>query len=160
MSNLFESLVVQEKSPFDVDRLADSFRRSQTDWSIPEAFLGILVSAALADGQMQVEEQQAILHLASRSRALKALSAEELSRINDTVNQRLVNRPQALQEACDTLPLDMGPCVFAHCVDILLADGQLLPVEAAFLEDVATRLRVDPDKARLISEALFIKAQY
>lgn len=158
--SVFESLVVQAKSPFDLEQLADQFRRSQTDWSIPEAFFGILVCAAMADGQMQGAEQEAILHLASRSPALKALSLAELSQMNEVVNQRIVNRPQALQEACDTLPLEMGPCVYAHCVDILLADGQLLPMEATFLEELVPRLRVQPDVAQKIAEVMVMKAKY
>ena len=158
--SVFDSLVVKEKSPFDLDQLADRFRRSNTDWTIPEAFLGVLLSAAFADGEMQAAERDQILHIASRSRALNSISAAELSRINGVVNERLASRPTALQEACGTLPLDMGPSVFAHCVDLLLADGQLLPAEAAFLEELVTQLSVDQQVASQIMEALLIKAQY
>ena len=34
--------VVEQKTPFDIDKLTDRFRRKSTDWSIPEAFLCIL----------------------------------------------------------------------------------------------------------------------
>jgi len=158
--NIFEAMVVQEKSAFDINQLADRLRRRNTGWTIPEAFLGILISAAMADGGMGVAEQETILHLASRSRALNAVGPSDLARINETVNERFVSRPDALQEACDTLPVDMGMSVFAHCVDILLADGQLVPSEAAFLEELVQRLSLDAAKANQITEALFIKAQY
>lgn len=157
---MFESLVVPKKSSFDLTHLADQLRRRNTGWTIPEAFLGILIAAATVDGQLEFAEQQAIVHLATRSRALKSIPPAELSRINDLVNQRLLERPQALQEACDTLPLDMGPSIFAHCVDILLADGQLLPSEAAFLEELIKHLQIEAETANQITEALFIKAQY
>lgn len=160
MRSVFESLVVEDKSPFDLAQLADRFRRGNTGWTIPEAFMGILVAAAFADGEMQAEERAEIMHLASRSRALQALPPAELSRINDVVNERLATRQMALQEACDTLPLDMGPAVFAHCVDIFLADGQLLPAEAAFLEELVTQLSIDATQAGQILEALIIKSQY
>lgn len=157
---MFEDLVVRDKTPFNLDQLADRFRRRNTGWTIPEAFLGVIVSAAMADGEMDGSEQEAILHLASRSRALKSLSHADLARINDTVNQRLLDRPEALREACDTLPPEMGLSVFAHCVDLLLADGQLLSSEARFLQELVGLLSVDPAKANLITEALIIKAQY
>jgi len=157
---MFGSLIVQEKSPFDIDQLADRFRRRNTGWSIPEAFLGLIISAAMADGEMDQTEQEAILHLASRSRALKALSHADLARINQVVNERIATRPDALQEACDTLPQDMALSVFAHCVDILLSDGQLHQLEAKFLEDLVQRLSIPSDKANVITEALILKAQY
>lgn len=160
MNNIFKSMVAQEKSEFDLGQLADRLRRQNTGWTIPEAFVGILISAAMADGGMGVEERETILHLASRSRALKAISGAELSRINEVANERFSTRPDALQEACDTLPVDMALSVFAHCVDILLSDGNLAPSEAQFLETLVERLALDPEKANQITEALFIKAQY
>lgn len=157
---MFDQIVVGKKSEFDVGKLADKLRRRNTGWSIPEAFLGVIICAAMSDGQMEVAEQEAILHLASRSRALKTLSHADLGRINEVVNHRILSSPDALQEACDTLPLDMGPSVFAHCVDILLSDGQLVPAEAAFLQELVTKLGIDPDLANRLTEAMFIKAQY
>ncbi|MBX2801893.1 MAG: tellurite resistance TerB family protein [Myxococcales bacterium] len=158
--NVFRSFVVEERSPFDVQKLADSFRHRNTGWSIPEAYMGILISAAAADGSIQVEEQEEIVRLARRSRALSALNQGDLAQINTTVNDRLEARPEALREACETLPADMCLPVFAHCVDIVLSDGELLTSEGAFLEQLIPMLDIDPDHARRIMEVLLLKAQY
>lgn len=157
---VFQSFVVEEHSPFDVQKLADKFRHRNAGWSIPEAYLGILVSAAIADGSFHAAEQQEITRLASRSRALGSLDAAELSTLNDTVNERLQNRPDALKEACATLPAEMCLPVFAHCVDIILSDGELMQTEAEFLDKLVPLLDIDNDSARRVMEVLLLKAQY
>jgi tellurite resistance protein len=158
--NVFQSVAVEKKSPFDVNKLADKFRYRNTGWTIPEAYLGVLVSAAMADGSFNVEEQQTIMTLARRSRSLAALSPADLSAANDVVNERLHNRPNALKEACETLPADMCLPVFAHCVDIILSDGELMTQEAKFLDDLMPLLSIDADSGRRVMEVLLLKAQY
>lgn len=158
--NVFQQFTVAEKSPFDVDKLADRFRHRNTGWSIPEAFLGIMFQAAMADGAFDAAEVAAIQQVASRSRALNSVSPQELAAANNSVNEKLKNRPDALKEACETLPADMCLPVFAHCVDIILSDGQLLKPEAEFLQQLAQMLDVDPANARRVMEVLLLKAQY
>lgn len=158
--NVFQSMAVEKKSPFDVEKLADRFRHRNTGWTIPEAYLGVLISAAMADGSFNTEEQQTIMTLARRSRALSALSPAALAQANDTVNERIHSRPEALKEACGTLPGDMVLPVFAHCVDIVLSDGELLKPEAEFLDRLRTMLDIDEENARRVMEVLLLKAQY
>lgn len=158
--NIFQQFTVESKSPFDVDKLADRFRHRNTGWTIPEAFLAILLSAAIADGSLNEEEGQTIQAVARRSRALSSLAPADLARANDSVNERLQARPAALQEACETLPADMCMPVFAHCVEIILSDGQLLKTEADFLQNLATLLDITPENSRRIMEVLLLKAQY
>jgi len=158
--NVFQAFVKEDRSPFNVEQLADRFRHRNTGWSIPEAYLGILVSAAVADGGFHVEEQQEIMVLARRSRALASLSAPELAAANEKVNDRLQSRPEALKEMCDTLPADMCLPVYAHCVDIILSDGELQASEAQFLERLVPMLDIDPESARRVMEVLLLKAQY
>ncbi len=159
-ASFIQQATVEQKSPFDVDKLADRFRRGNTGWSIPEAFLCILYSATAVDGSFDPKEVEAVKSVVSRSRAMAALSPHALAKADDTVNERLQTRPNALQEACDTLPADMCLTVFAHCVDIILSDGQLLKTEADFLSDLVKMLDVAPDDARRIMEVLLLKAQY
>jgi uncharacterized tellurite resistance protein B-like protein len=159
-ASLFQQATVEQKSPFDVDKLADRLRRGNTGWSIPEAFLCILYSATAADGSFDPKEIEAIKSVVSRSRAMASLSPEALAKADDTVNERLQSRSNALQEACDTLPVDMCLSVFAHCVDLVLADGELLKTEADFLSDLARMLDLAPADAQRVTEVLLIKAQY
>jgi tellurite resistance protein len=158
--NVFQTFAVEKKSPFDVEKLADRFRYRNTGWTIPEAYLCVLISAAMADGNFNPEEQQEIMTLARRSRALAALSPSDLATANNTVNERMASRPEALKEACETLPGDMCLSVFAHCVDIILSDGELLGPEAAFLEKLMPLLSIERDSARRVMEVLLLKAQY
>ena len=114
----------------------------------------------MADGVFDGVEVQAIQTVAQRSRALTAMSPEDLAKTNDIVNEKLRNRPDALKEACETLPADMCLPVFAHCVDIVLSDGQLLVDEAEFLQQLIRLLDIDPANARRVMEVMLLKAQY
>jgi uncharacterized tellurite resistance protein B-like protein len=158
--SIFQDYVVQEKSPFDLEKLSEKFRRRHTGWSTAEAYLCILLTASVADGDFDPEEAESIKTLARRSRTLSALPAGELAKINAIVSQRMGQNPNALQEACGTLPADMCLPVFAHCVEIILADGQLLKSEAEFLDEIAKLLEINPEHARRMLEALLLKAQY
>lgn len=158
--NIFQTYVAPEKSPFDLDKLSERFRRGNTGWSTAEAYLCILFAASMADGNFDPEESASIQTTARRSRALSALSASELAKANNVVNQRMAQNRNALQEACATLPQDMCLAVFAHCVDIILADGQLLNSEADFLHELTTMLDIDPEHAKRVLEVLLMKAQY
>jgi uncharacterized tellurite resistance protein B-like protein len=157
--SIFQQITVEQKSPFDVEKLADRFRHRNTGWSIPEAFLGVLYSAAAADGSFDTKEVDTIRGLVSRSRAMTALAPADLAKADQTVNERL-RAPGALEAACQTLPADMCLPVFAHCVDIMLSDGQLLKPEADFLSNLAKMLDIDGDSARRVMEVLLLKAQY
>jgi uncharacterized tellurite resistance protein B-like protein len=162
--NVFQSFAVEKAvekpTPFDIDKLADKFRHRNTGWSIPEAYICLLFSAAMADGSFNGPEGETIKIAASRSRAMTALSPADLANVNTTVNQRLQQNPNALTEACQTLPAEMCLPVFAHCVDIILSDGQLLKPEADFLQKLVTMLDIEPDNARRVMEVLLMKAQY
>jgi uncharacterized tellurite resistance protein B-like protein len=50
--------------------------------------------------------------------------------------------------------------VFAHCVDIVLSDGQLEESEAKFLQQIAELLDIEPANSRRVMEVLLLKAQY
>ena len=124
------------------------------------AFLCLLLSAAAVDGNVALEEQAEIYALARRSRALKSVNANQLAAANASVNQRLKDRPNGLQEACLSLPADMRLPVFAHCVDIILADGSLLPVEADFLNKIMTFMGLDAVDGKRVMEVLLVKNRF
>ncbi len=158
--NVFQNFAVEKPSPFDVNKLADKFKHRNTGWSIPEAYLCILFSAAMADGTFDGAESETIKLAVSQSRAMTALSPQDLAAANNSVNQRLQQNPNSLQEACQTLPADMCLPVFAHCVDIILSDGQLLKGEAEWLQQLMALLDIEPDNGRRVMEVLLMKAQY
>lgn len=160
--NIFEAAPESARnSSFDLEKLSRQFREQRaTDWSVPEAFLCLLLSAAAADGNVSLEEQAEIHALARRSRALKSVPANQLAAANAAVNQRLKNRQNGVQEACESLPVDMRLPVFAHCVDIILADGALLPVEADFLNKIMAFLDIETADGKRIMEVLLVKNRF
>ncbi|MBI1361026.1 MAG: hypothetical protein GC155_12175 [Alphaproteobacteria bacterium] len=160
--NIFQaSPEPKQPSTFDFDKLTEQFRQHRnTDWTVAEAFLCLLLAAASSDGVVAQEEQAEIRALTRRSRALKSVSEQQLAQANSVVVERLNSRPNGLQEACDSLPMDMRLPVFAHCVDIILADGVLLPVEAEFLNKITAYLGLDPSDSKRVMEVLLVKNRF
>jgi hypothetical protein len=159
-ANIFETRAVETRSPFDIEKLSDKYKPRNSDWTIPQAFLYIIIDAAMVDGHWDVQEEETIKALAKRSRVLRALSPQELADVNGVVLERRANRPDALKEACDTLPADMCLPVFALAVDIVLSDGDLLKPEAEYLQNLVPLLDIAPDHAHRVMEVLLLKDQY
>lgn len=161
--NIFQAAPPEPKqsTSFDFEKLAEQFKgQRNTDWTVPEAFLCLLLSASAADGNVALEEQAEIHALVRRSRALKTVNQNQLAQANTVINQRLKSRPNGLQEACESLPSDMRLPIFAHCVDIILADGALLPVEADFLNKIMAYLSIEPADGKRIMEVLLVKNRF
>ena len=106
------------------------------------------------------EEQEEVKALLMRSRALKTMDQAQLASANQTISKRLAERKNGLEEACTALPADMRLPVFAHCVDIILSDGALVPVEADFLNRISGLLELKPEEAKRIMEVMLIKNRF
>lgn len=158
--NIFKDFAVAERSPFDLEKLSNQFRARHSDWTIPEAYLALIMAATTADGQYHPTEHETFMNVVRRSRALSALPADALRAAEKNVQERARTRKAWLAEACETLPSDMRLSVFAHCVDVALSDGELLEVETRFLHELVQLMDIPPDKARRLMEALLVKAQY
>lgn len=104
---LFTPLTVESRPAFSLQDLVSEFPEHHSDWSIPEAFLCLVLSAAFADGRLADQEAEELRALAHRSRILKNLTENELAALNAVVVKRRTDRPDYIQEACQTLPRDM-----------------------------------------------------
>ena len=153
-----------EKAPDafpDISKLEEEFNEnSESDWTIPEAFLCLLLEAAFSDGSLAAEEREEIAALVKRSRTMKRLSPQQMSAVNQTVNERMRERKEGLREACLALPADMRLSVYAHCVDIVLADRQLRETEEDFLNRIAEIMRLDPEMTTAVRRVMLIKNRY
>jgi uncharacterized tellurite resistance protein B-like protein len=158
--DLFAPVTTQKKQPFSLKELVAEFPNSQSDWSIPESFFCLVLSAALADGRMAQQESEELKALSHRSRILRNLDPNELAALNRTVVKRRADRPEWLSEACRALPHDMHLSVFVHCLDICLADGAMVAAEAEFLETLLEHLSVSEDDARQAMRILSVKNRY
>ena len=129
-------------------------------WSMPEAFFCVLFCAAVCDGQMAREEQEELLTLVHRSRALKTLSEEALSQVNASVVERLRGSDLALAEACTALPPDVRASAFAHALDIVLSDGDLSEDKSKFLNALVSHFNMDERTVRSIADVIILKNKY
>jgi uncharacterized tellurite resistance protein B-like protein len=159
--NFFEAPPERPPSNFNLEKLAADFGKGRnSDWTVGEAFLCLLLCAVSADGIMSREEQEEVRALLLRSRALKTLNQNQLAAANAVIKKRLGERKDGLEEACIALPSDMRLPVFAHCVDIILSDGNLAPVEADYLNRITAMLDLDKGQAKGVMEVLLIKNRF
>jgi len=91
---------------------------------------------------------------------LEALSLLAESAANAIIQKRLAERKNGLEEACTALPSDMRLPVFSHCVDIILSDGNLAPIEADFLNRITAMLGLEAADAKQVMEVLLIKNRF
>lgn len=129
-------------------------------WSAPEAFVAVLFSAVTCDGELAPVEHEELLALVHRSRALKSLTPQQLSVLNTQVLERLRSSDNGLQEACQALPAEARLPVFAHALDLVLADGELNEDEADFLNAIILYLKLDRADVERIADVMVLKNQY
>ena len=159
--NIFQAPPERPASNFDLEKLAADFGKNRnSDWTVAEAFLCLLLCAVSVDGVFAREEQEEVKALLLRSRALKTLNQSQLAQANAVIQKRLAERKNGLEEACSSLPTNMRLPIFAHCVDIILSDGNLVALEADFLNQITTFLELGPDEAKRVMEVLLIKNRF
>ncbi|MGD9815435.1 MAG: tellurite resistance TerB family protein [Hyphomonadaceae bacterium] len=148
-------------NPLSIVNLAVSSSDLGPDgWSTAECFFGLLLAAVMADGEVAAPEREQLHGLIGRSRALQALSAEEIAAVAERVSERFRHDANAFEQACQALPQDMRLPMFAHVLDIVLADGDLTNTEAEFLNDLIDRLGIDETDAAKIADVMLIKNSY
>jgi uncharacterized tellurite resistance protein B-like protein len=134
--------------------------KTAAGWPIPEAFLTILFRAVTCDGELAAVEHEELLALAHRSRALKTLTTKQLSDLNIRILERLRRSDATLRDACAELPEEMRAPVFAHALDLVLADGELNEDEADFLNGLILNLRLDREDVERIAAVIELKNRY
>jgi tellurite resistance protein len=149
-------------TPFDLDKLAQRYRHRDLGWALPEAYLTILILAADCDGPLKAEERLEIEIIARRSPALRAMiETGELGRHEQSAQNKIrQNKQAALDEACLSMPEEMGLSVFAHCVHLMLADGEFNQAERGWIEALYPKLAISEEYARRIVEVLLLKGRY
>lgn len=131
---------------------------SSPGWTPQEAFFAVLFSAAVCDGGMDAVEQDVLIALIHRSRALKSLSDKDLEDLNSSVTRKLHGQENdALEEACRVLPSRLRLPLFAQALDIILADGDLSQDEAAFLNRLAAYLDLAENDVRRVADVMILK---
>ena len=130
----------------------------KSSWTPQEALFAVLFFATVSDGGLDRIEQETLLALVHRSRALKTLGDEELENLNASVSAKLHGREdEALEEACQALPSPLRLPLFAQALDIVLADGDLTQKESAFLNRLAAYLQLVEADVRRIADVIILK---
>lgn len=147
--------------PVNFDEILDASNvPGNHGWSIEEAYMCILLDAVWADDDAVPEEKAYLAALVKRCQTLRGKGDNELSRLNMSVMSKRQDQPNYLANACNALPADMHKTLFAHAIDIVMADGKLHPAEEVFLENLMQRMRIEPDDIRKIMEVMLDKNRF
>lgn len=160
MSELFAAALERERTSPDWSPLLEERAGTAEGWAVPEAFVAVLLTAVTCDGDLAAIEHEELLALAHRSRALMSLTARQLAEINVKVAQRLRDSDDALAQACAAVPQEMRLSLFAHALDLALADGDLSQEEADLLNALVVNFELDGGAVRRITDVIVLKNRY
>jgi hypothetical protein len=124
-----------------------------------EAFAGVLMAAAAADGHAGKREVAELRAVLGRMKLFADLTDGRWRVMSDTLF-RLLKRDGVLglaDRCAAVLPPDLRDCAFANACDLILSDGTVEDAERAFLEHLQRVLELDPDVALNIVEVLIAK---
>ncbi len=142
--------------------LFDNFfgtQKESQEMAVQEAFAGILLAAAAADGHIADEEAEGLWSTLSRMRMFESWSGQQFSHMMDRLVKILKRHDvDGLLDRCvNSLPNKLHETAFANACDIVLADGVVEEDEEEFLEKLQRRLDVSGDEALTIVEVMIIK---
>lgn len=126
-------------------------------WSLEEAIVAVLYSAAAIDGSLEEREREELLHCERRSKTLASLTHQDLSALNARVVERLRYGGGTLADACAMLSPEFRLPVFALALDLMMADGDLAPGEADFVNTLVLRLNLSGVDVERVSEVIVLK---
>ena len=124
-----------------------------------EAFAGIALAMAGADGSIAQSEWDGIVNYICRLRLYDNYSGPAFDKMFDKIFRILKNQgPSALVSAAvEGLPEDLKLTAFACAVDIALADGVVEEEEKEIINQLAEALKVPEQTAVQIIEVVIIK---
>ncbi len=124
-----------------------------------EAFTGILLAAAAADGHISDEEARGLWTTIERMKLFGNFTPDKFQRMIDNLLKILKKGgPDLLVERCaPAVPEELRVTAFANACDIVLADGVVEPEEKELIEKLQNRLGVPGDDAMDIVKVMVIK---
>ena len=124
-----------------------------------EAFAGIAVAMAGADGSIAQSEWDGIVNYIRRMRLYENFSGPSFDNMFDKLFRILKNQGASALVASSVagLPEDLKLTAFACAVDIALADGVLEDEEKDIINQLAETLEIPEQTAISIIEVLIIK---
>lgn len=142
--------------------LFDNFfgtEKGSQEMTVQEAFTGILLGAAAADGHIADEEAEGLWTTLSRMRMFDSWTGQKFNHMMSRLVKVLKRHDvEGLLNRCAAnLPQKLHETAFANACDIVLADGVVEAEEEEFLENLQRKLDVSGDEALTIVEVMIIK---
>lgn len=124
-----------------------------------EAFAGILLAAAAADGHISEEEAQGLWTAIERMKLFSNFTPDKFNKMMDTLLKILKKGgPDMLVDKCaPALPDELRETAFANACDIVLADGVVEDDEKEMMERLQHKLEISGDDAMDIVRVMVIK---
>ncbi len=124
-----------------------------------EAFTGILLAAAAADGHISEEEAKGLWTAIERMKLFANFTPDKFHKMMDTLLKILKKGgPELLVEKCvPALPEELRATAFVNACDIVLSDGVVEAEEKALIERLQNRLEIPGDEAMDIVKVMVIK---
>ena len=124
-----------------------------------EAFTGILLAAAAADGHIADEEARGLWTIIERMKLFSNFTPDKFNRMMDVLLKILKKGgPELLIEKCvPDLPDELRETAFANACDIVLADGVVEDEERELIEKLQNELEIPGDEAMEIVRVMDVK---
>lgn len=124
-----------------------------------EAFAGIAVAIAGADGSIAVSEWDGIVNYIRRLRIYDNFSGPAFDKLFDKLFKILKNKGVGalVKSSAEALTDDLKLTAFACAVDIALADGVIKDEEKNVINELAQALEIPEKTAVSIIEVMIIK---
>ena len=132
---------------------------SSSSLTINEAFIGIVLATAKADGKIVEEEKRCMCASLYGMILFKGWSSERINKLVNKVN-KLINEyglSSFLETCINALPPQWYKTVFAVSVDLILADSKMLDTEQDFIYKLKEELKIDDRESTKIIEVMLIK---
>jgi uncharacterized tellurite resistance protein B-like protein len=124
-----------------------------------EAFAGILLAAAAADGHIADEEARSLWTTIERMNLYEKFTPDRFNKMMDNLLKILKKGgPELLVDKCvPALPDKLRETAFANACDLVLADGVVEDEEKELIELLQNRLEIPGDEAMDIVKVMVIK---
>lgn len=132
---------------------------SKKELTKAEAFAGILLAAAGADGHIADEEVSSLCTTTQRMKLFSNIAPNKFGTMMDGLVKILKREGvEKLVERCaEALPDDLRETAFANACDIVLADGVVEDEEKELIEKLQNELDIPGDRALDIVSVMVIK---
>jgi tellurite resistance protein len=127
--------------------------------TLPEAFLGIALAVAAADGHISQSEVEGIISYLRRMQMFQGFNGQQFSNMFDKLLV-IVKRqgPSGLVKlAKEVLSRELRETAFACAVDIALADGSIEESEQSLLSEMQQVLEIPENIAVTVIQVMIIK---